>query len=279
MIIKTTILTLFFLTFSFAYGQNPKVRKETKITTTFDYTYIIDGKLYLSKKGEITQDTLITEFNQDGTIEHSSNKQYVIFSKYVEIDSIVLIKEINNLKHEREFWSDTTSVDVYTQNFGDSIFQTKISQNDTLQINISYFTEGTIVKCHNRDFRPGYSKFNEIILYDTKTENREIATVITTYFQNGLTDTIRIDNNNKRDVYKTLEFNNEKKEWFEKETIRWKKRKRIVKETFYHNYHKKYFTTKSTTKYNKQGYPISMIKYDTYLRHIESISVYKHEFY
>jgi len=276
---QTTILTFFILTFSFAYGQNSQVKKEIKITTTFDYDYIKDGKLYLSKKAKVKQDTIISEFNQDGILTNPIKNPYVTFGKSVNRDSLVLISNGQNLKHEREYWSDSTSIDIYTQIFKDSTVQIQLSKSDTIQINKSYFQNGNLRKCHNRDLRPMYGKFNQIIIYDTKTENREIATVITTYFQNGLTDTIRIDNNSKTKVFKNLVYNQDKKEWFEKEKTQLKRSKRIEWETFYHDYHKLYFTTKTTIRYNKYGLPISEEKYDTYLKHIETKTTYEYEYY
>jgi hypothetical protein len=272
-------LTFFILTFSFAYGQNPQVKKEIKIITTFDYDYIKDGKLYLSKKAKVKQDTIISEFNQDGTLTNPIKNPYVTFEKSFHRDSLVLISNSQNLKHEREYWSDSTSIDIFTQNFGDSIIQTKTSGNDTIQINKSYFHKGQLVKCHDRDFRESYGKYNEIITYEKKTKNREIAIIITTYYENGLTDTIRIDNNKKTKIFKTLGYNQDKKEWFEKEKTQLKRSKRIEWKTFYHDYHKMYFTTKTTIKYNKLGLPISEEKYDTYLKHIETKETYEYEYF
>lgn len=279
MTIQTSILTFFILSFSFAYGQNPQVKKEIKITTTFDYDYIKDGELYLSRKAKVKQDTLISEFNQDGILINPIKNPYVTIGKSVNRDSLVLISNSQNLKHEREYWSDSTYIDIYTQIFKDSTIQTQLSKGDTIQINKSYFQIGGLRKCHNRDLRPSYSKFNQIIIYDIKNENREVATVITTYLQNGLTDTVRIDNNKKSRINKTLVYNKDKKEWFEKEKTQLKKRKRILWETSYHNYHKMYFTTKTTIIYNNYGLQISKEKYDTYLKHIETKTTYEYEYY
>jgi hypothetical protein len=283
---KTTILIIFILTFLFSYGQkvqtfsyerDVQIKKETKIVNTFDYDYIKGEELYLSKKGKVKTDTIIKEFNLDGTLKKSYRSPYVTFSKIINLDSIVQISTENNFKHQREYWSDTTLIDIFTQNFGDSIIQIKTSGSDTIQINKSYFHKGKLVKCHNRDLRYSYGKFNEVITYEKKTKNHEIAIIITTYYENGLTDTIKIDNNKKRN--KTFVFNSDKNEWFVKEKVKSKKRKIIIKETFYHDYHKMYFTTKITTIYNKYGLPISEIKYDTYLKHIESETTYKYDYY
>ena len=276
---KTAIMTFYILTFSFAYGQNPHVKKEIKITTTFDYEYIKEDKLYLSNKGKVKQDTLITEFNQDGTLTKPIKSTYVTYSKTIQLDSLVLINNNNILKHEREYWSDSTTIDIYTQIFKDSTVQTQLSKGDTIQLNKSYFENGRLTKCHNKDLRPGYSKFNQIINYNVQTENREVATIITTYYQNGLTDTIRIDNNNKSKVFKKLFYNHDKKEWFEKEKTQLKKRKKILWDTSYHNYHKMYFTTKTIINYNEYGLRISEEKFDTYLKHIDEKSTYEYEYY
>lgn len=275
---KTLILILFTLTFSSARGQNPQVKKEIKVVSTFDYNYTQDGKLYLSRKGNVKTDTIITEYNRDGTLLKPSQNPYVTLGKTIIRDSIMLISVENNIQHQREYWSDTTLIDIYTQNFGDSIIQTKISNSDTIQINKSFFHKGQLVKAHNRDFRnSSYGKFNEIITYDKKVKNREVATIITTYYKDGLTDTIKVDN--KKKLYKTLVFNSDKNEWYVKEKTKYHGRKMVVWKTFYHDYHKMYFTTKTTTEYNKVGQPITETVYDTYLRHIDKKTTYNYEYY
>jgi len=271
---KTTILIIFSLTFLLARGQNPQVKKEIKIVSTFDYNYTQDGKLYLSRKGNVKTDTIITEYNRDGTLKNQ--KPNVTFGKYIIRDSITLISEVKNIKHQREYWSDTTIIDIYTQNFGDSIIQTKISSNDTLQINKSYFHKGQLIKSYNQDLKHSYGKLNEIIIYYKKTNNREVATIIT-YFKDGIMDTVKVDN--KKKLYKTLVFNSDKNEWFVNEKTKYHSRKKVFWKTFYHDYHKTYFTTKITTAYNKMGQPISETTYDTYLRHIEMKTTYNYVYY
>ena len=272
---KTLILILFTLTFSFARGQNPQVKKEIKVVSKFDYNYTQDGKLYLSRKGNVKTDTIITEYNRDGT--PLKQNPYVTFGKTIILDSTVLISLDYNINHQREYWSDTTFIDVYTQNFVDSIIQTKTSKSDTIQISKSFFHKGQLVKTNNRDFRNNYGKFNEVVTYNKKTKSREVATRITTYYKNGLTDTIKVDN--KKKLYKTLVLNSDKKEWYVKEKTKYQGRKKVVWKTFYHDYHKMYFTTKTTTEYNKVGQLIAETVYDTYLRHIEKKTTYNYEYY
>jgi hypothetical protein len=274
---KTLILILFTLTFSFARGQNPQVKKEIKVVSTFDYNYSQDGKLYLSRKGNVKTDTIIKEYNRDGTLLKQYQNPYVTFGKRIILDSTVLISLENNINHQREYWSDTTFIDVYSQNFVDSIIQTKTSKGDTIQINKSFFHKGQLVKTNNRDFRNNYGKFNEVVTYDKKTKSREVAIKITTYYKDGLTDTIRVDN--KKKLYKTLVLNSDKNEWYIKEKTKYQGRKMVVWRTFYHDYHKMYFTTKTTTEYNKVGQPIVETVYDTYLRHIEKKTTYNYEYY
>lgn len=274
---KTLILILFTLTFSFARGQNPQVKKEIKVVNAFDYNYTENGKLYLSRKGNVKTDTIITEYNRDGTLLKQYQNPYVTFGKTIIRDSTVLISDLNNIKHEREYWSDTTLIDVYTQNFVDSIIQTETSKADTIQINKSFFIKGKLVKTHNQDFRNNYGKFNEVVTYDKKTKRRVVSTRIITYYKDGLTDTIRVDN--KKKLYKTLVFNSDKNEWYVKEKTKYHGRKMVVWKTFYHDYHKIYFTTKTTTEYNKVGQPITETVYDTYLRHFEKKTTYIYEYY
>lgn len=271
----TIILILLFLTFSFAFGQNPQVSKEIKVTMTFDYNYMKDGKLYLSRKGVVRQDTLITEYNQDGKQKNPNKDPYVTVIKTINLDSVAVIFQNDTIGHQREFWSDTTFTDISIRIFPDSIIKTKILKGDTLQIEKIYnYGE---VKRELATFNYGFYKRK--VIYEETSKNRDIATMITTYFKNGLTDTVKIENYKKRNIYKTLIFNKDRKEWFVKEKIKSKKNKRVVWETFYHDYHKTYFTTKTTTTFNKFGLPILEIQYDTYLKHIEVKTTYEYEYY
>ena len=262
------------MSFSFAFGQHPQVKKETKIVYSYDYTYIKDEKLYLSKKGDVTTDTIITEFNNDGTSKNEYRDPYVKW-----VDSIVLVSVYNNNKHQREYWSDTTFLDVYSQNFGDSIIEIKTSGIDTIQINKFYFHKGYLIKSHRRELRQNYSPYQEIRTYDRKTKTRENFTIVTTYFEGGLGDTVRVNNDYKKKLYKSLVFNSDKNEWYVIRKRKYYNRKIVYWETFYHDYHKMYFTTKTTIKYNKMKQPISEIKYDTYLKLIETKTTYEYEYY
>lgn len=277
MTIRTAILIILTVTFSFAYGQKLKVKKETEIVMTFDYNYLKDGELYLSKKPSITIDTTITEFNEDGSLKYPDSSLTSVKISYC--DSIVFISKISNIKHEREYWSNSKPINIYTQNFGDSIIQVKIYEEDTVQINKSYFQNGKLVKCYNQDMRSSYGKFSEIIIYDRKNKNREIATVISNHLENGTTDTVKIDNNNRRKVYKTFVYNPDKKEWFTQEKTKTGKSKSVIWETFYHSYHKMYFTTKTSITNNDYGLTETEIVYDSYLKHIEKKTIYMYEFY
>jgi hypothetical protein len=279
---KTNIFILIILTFSSAYGQKPKVKKEIKITSTFDYNYIIDGKHYLSSIGKVMRDTLTTEYHQDGTISYQSNNPNLTFGKSVSIhrDSLILISNVHNLKHQRAYWSDATSIDIYTQIFPDSTVQIVLSKGDTIRINKCFSQNGKLIKCYKRELRPGYyGSYDEIIIYDIKTEDREVATVMITSFPLGLTDTFKIDNNMKTKVYKQLVYNKYNKEWYEKETTQLKRRIKIKWETVYNHYSKMYFTTRTTINYNKYELPISEEKYDTNLKHIETLMTYEYEYY
>lgn len=272
---KTVIIAYLILTFTFSYGQNPQVKKVTKITSSFDYIdFIKEGVIYLSKNGKVLQDTLITEYSQEKSLTRQKNIPYPL--DYV---GLVLVSNELNIKHEREYWSDSSFIDIYTKSFTDSNVQVKIDKGDTIQINKSYFKNGKLKKCHNRDVRTSYRNFDQIIIYKKKTKNREIATVITTYCQNCIIDTIRIDNIQRTKVSKKMVYNHDKNEWYIKEKIKRKRGKRIEWETFYHDYHGKYFTERTTIKYNKYGLPISEIKYDTYLKHIDYKCTYEYEYY
>ena len=128
------------------------------------------------------------------------------------------------------------------------------------------------------DFRYQYINPNQITLYNKITKKRERATVITLY-ENGSADTTKIDNNKRRRCFKTSVFNSAKNEWYVQEKIKYKQNKKIAWETFYHNYHKMYFTTKTTTLYNKRKLPISEIVYDTYLKQVQKKTIFEYEYF
>ena len=266
------------MTFSFSYGQNPQLKKVIKITKTFDYTYTLNGKLYSSRKGNVKQDTLITEYNQDGTLTKPFKGYYDTLGTF-HLDSLILISNERDLKHEREFLSNSTYIDIYTHLFNDSTIQTHLFKNDTIKINQSYFKNGKLIKFQYKEFRPGYRKFNQVIIYDVNTKNREIGTIITTYSRDGIPDSTRFDNNKRTKIFKYYLFNSVKKEWFESEKTQYKRKKKIEWKTFYHNDIKMYFTTKTTLIINKYGLPVSEEIYDTDLKQIESIKTYLYEYY
>ena len=80
-------------------------------------------------------------------------------------DSTVLISLENDIKHEREYWSDKTLIEVYTHCFLDSIIQIKISNSDTIQINKSFFHKGKLVRTHNKEFSDNSGKYNVVAFY------------------------------------------------------------------------------------------------------------------
>ena len=274
--ILPAIILFLTVTISLTHGQNLQIKKKIEVVMTFDYNHMKDGKFFFSKEPTIHADTTITEFNEDGSLKNLNPD--VIHGKVHLLDSTVLISENNDFKHEREYWSDSTIVNSYTQNFGDSTVQTKIFEQDTIQINKSYFKNNKLIKSDHREFRPNYYRTREIRLYDVKTENREVATVITTV-DNGFTDSIKIDYNERRRIYKTYVYNHYKKEWYIKEKIEGRKKKSVRWDTFYHDFHEVYFTTKTTITLNENRLPKSEIVYDTYLNRIEKKIIYHYEYY
>jgi hypothetical protein len=122
---------------------------------------------------------------------------------------------------------------------------------------------------------------HEIIIYEIKTDNREVA-IVKKFSSFGLydSDSFRIDNNIKTKIYKKLMYNKYNKEWYEKEVTQLKTgRKQIKWETFYNHNSKMYFITRTTINYNKYGLPISEELYDVNLKQIITLITYKYEYY
>lgn len=73
-------------------------------------------------------------------------------------------------------------------------------------------------------------------------------------------------------------FNDLKNEWFVHEKrSRVSKQKVILWQTFYHEFHKMYFTEKIIMAFNNYGYLKEIITYDKYLKRIISREVYLYE--
>lgn len=265
---------LSFLSYSYVFGQHQKVKKATKITSNYDYTYFEDNKIYLSKKGKVNYDTSITEFDHNGKrISNEFNPNERIF-KTITLDSSSVISETENEKHYRNFYSDTSVDDVFIYIFKDSIVKIKLVNGDTLQIEKIYNYKN--VNKELKNFNNGFQRW--IKIYEKANGNREVATIITTKYH-GFTDTFRSEYYKRRNIIKKLVFNHDNGEWYEKEKMQFKKRRTIIWNTFYHDYHKKYFTTRKTVKFNKSGNPISEVTYDQYLKHVKTKVTYQYEYY
>jgi len=61
--------------------------------------------------------------------------------------------------------------------------------------------------------------------------------------------------------------------------MKYRGRKIIMYSTFYHDYHKMYFTTRTTTEYNKLRQILAVTVNDTHFKHIEKIMTYSYEYY
>lgn len=252
-------ILLIFISFNKAYSQTKKVKKRIKIVTrnfgVNEYS-----------------DTVITTYNINGSIKEGYQGPKVIVAY---LDSIVKISEVDYIRHDRNFLSNNSIIDVYKYNFGDSIIQYEISDLDTVNAYKSYLKNGKLFRRLSLDIGEYYQEIN----YSKYTKRREVAEVITKSCMRCDSDTIRIDFARKRNVYKTYKYNTYLKEWFVSEKIKRRENKHIVRHRFYDDYQRQYFRTKTTSEYNNLDMLMYEKVYDSHLKEIESETIYIYEYY
>ena len=84
-----------------------------------------------------------------------------------------------------------------------------------------------------------------IIIEKRLNKNLDVSLRYSLFSEEGffIADYIEDESITKRRIYKSLVYNHDKKEWFVKEKIKLGNKKKVVWDTFYHDYHKMYFTT------------------------------------
>ena len=268
------LLMIINITYSITFGQNPKLKRVTEIVYSYSNMNLIDGVMAYSKKGHVQADTIIYEYNMDGNLKEQDQNPPTTSYYLGTMDTLYWDDTTRHLRYDS---SDSTFVDLFWKNYGDSIIVTRISANDTVEINKSFFHKGRLIKSQELYLKDNFGKYNKIRLYDHKSKNRAFVTIISTKFKGGLSDTTWL--NNKKKIHKKIVFNEYNNECYVKEKIKYRNRKKIFWETFYNNAQKMYFTTKITTRYNKMQLPVSIINYDTYMHQVETKTVYFYEYY
>lgn len=261
------IILLLLIKHTGSWAQSRIIKKETRII--YDYSYINWG-------GKTIIDTLVIEYYPDGK-RKTLREDHIISGKTTYLDSVKTVVKTKDLIHVQEYWSDTTIHDAYTRLWADSMQKLTIRGKDTLENKRFYYDHGQVTKIL---WYSHYCCYENRYLWDKEFRNKQLkALIIYRFASTPVYDSMQVDNDYKNHIYKKLIYNKYEKEWFVEEKVKSKKRKHTVWNTFYHDYHKMYFTTRTTTKYNKCGDVVSEIKYDTYLKQVESKTIYLYEYY
>lgn len=267
--IKLIISILLILQFQNLYSQSPKVKKKTVIKNDYYFKIYSDGKIRI--------DTFIIEYEQNG----NQKKQPKYLSsippiKIVFLDSTKIINSDKNLVHKREFWSDSTTINIFTITSENTISKISIKNKDTIKIRKVYFEGKAPPEFRLQKIESLINRFSPYQL-TLKFENAKKTTIFIRE-KSGFSDSLKISTFFTKNNYEKSIYNPEKREWFVKEKVILKKRKKIVSETFYHEDHKQYFTSKRVLYFNKYNQLIKETEYDHY-SFLVNESHYDYEYY
>ena len=249
-------------------SQQPVLKKKTSIKKYYYYT---------TPKPSI--DTFIEKFTPEG-VPTPIPKYYVSIdeSKISRLDSTRSHQLSNSILLTKRFWSDSSIDSILCETSEKSINILSINNHDTVYIRKALFLKK---KQKNFDFRvfeeilanevyfPYYLRLSFEDKHKIKCEVR---------YQNGKVDSFKITSLNPQKTYEIEAYNLEKKEWYVKEKVIKKKRKKVIWQTFFHDYHKQYFTTNRIVNFNKYKQEIKEVEYDDY-GILKAEELYFYEYY
>lgn len=250
-------------------AQVPKTKKITVINT--DYSFIGLG-------GQVRIDTSVTEYDMDGMPKNSNPER--IFGPIIYELNTKTIDSSNNRIHKQILFSDSSIQQTYQTNFIDSTVIYSIEKNDTIEKRINYLKRKKLIRTKTWN----YKKFSTPYYSDVTTINNNFIFKKTletiTHYKDGLTETKKIKLNRISKTKKTFSFNDHKKEWYLEEKSKFNSKKQLMKSVnqFYHDYHKRYFKSRTKYKYNKFGQVLSEVTFDEY-HTIENKKCYYYEYF
>ena len=266
------------------YAQTGKIKRTVMVTSKYDYyNYKYDSlkKKYVPENGiwkpNVERDTVIWEYNTvtKETVriptEDSNSRGY-------SRDSIVLISQTRSVKHQREYWPKPfKNRDIYTYTFKDSVIQMEISETgDTMRWRKEFFKRGRTSSIYF--FEGGNHSGPSLEVYRYESNNKLFIKghIIKTYEKRTKADTTFLGGNYWRKVYRKIDFTPEQNERYTVEKKIVYKRKIVEYNTFYHDYWKRYFTTKTVDYYKRDKEISKTIQYDAYEK-IEKIIIFYKE--
>ncbi|MFK7970169.1 MAG: hypothetical protein AB8F95_07365 [Bacteroidia bacterium] len=259
-------ILFFSFTVSIVFAQKPIIKKRTAVT--YDHWGWAD--------------TTINEYDSAENVIKTASYLSPYVGRAYWVDSLIAISNTDSHTHMREYWCDSTTVEVYIRDFQDSLIEVKIKEGDTIQINRQFFNKGRLVKSSKMKLHNDFLFQSQVILFEKKTKSRTRAMIIrfAEYpYPTLAKDTIFFDNHYKRRIYKTLIFNPLKRKWLVSKKAKVRDHKKVTIAYWWDEDFKKYPPTITTIRYNEYGHIISEIVYDRYLREIEKKVLYKYEYW
>jgi hypothetical protein len=262
MLLRITYILILGLISILSFAQ--QLKKKTEIVFTYGDTLLID--------------TTVTEYNREG-LPINDSKNYA--DRFVFPIDTFDIDTSANLLQMRIMLSDSSIQEYRLYDFQDSVITISLSSaQDTLSTYKVYYSEGNCIKTAIKSFPLQAYPHTEIVLYEQDNFWQTKKTRITAFGKTESTDTVKTVYNKLFKIRKELEYNPIKQEWFVRTKTKYRKNSLTVWETFYHDYHKMYFTTITKTKYNKHFLPIKETIYDARFRwRAECEKIFEYEFY
>jgi hypothetical protein len=243
-----------------SFGQSHQIKKVTQIVNAY------------YNDGTNSVDTIVAYYDSNGVRIGTQN--FLKISKLVKSKTI---DSLNNKVSRKLYFSDGSIYDESQINYPDSNIKYLYLDNVPILKTID-LKEGKKLKRRTViGLSDQYSPYYTDTTYEKNncfTKKLFITTISTKEAQ---TDTFKLSFNKITRVRKELQYNQLRREWFiaENEKFNSKDHLEYVIKQNYHDFHKRYFKTRTRYYYNNFGEKTCEEEYDCYLRTItKRISFY-----
>lgn len=235
------------LLFSQVAAQTRSVRK--KIIVTQD----------LSSDG-YKADTTIIEYDRNGTPIPDPRRPYLQAESLVYIDSITVLDSSAAFIHKRQYWSDSSSYDIFIRHFKDSCLKITLKGGDTSEIKKYYYRNARLYLVKWISSLPGRDP--DMYPLDIDFHTSLVKAIVLFCSFNGMQgDSIKIEYDYTHKVFARLKYNPEKNKYFLQEKIKLKDRRRVV---IGQNCPRSCPQTKTVISYNTSGEPVVEVRRSRY---------------
>jgi len=253
-----TCLTIVLTSISFlTFGQTSKIKKVTEINYEYGTTF------------DLKTDTIIREYDIKGIQIFPPDNSKTSTVKMTFPIKTETVDSTQSIIHRQQLWSDSTVKDIFQLNNTNSIVTFLIDNQDTIYKTVQRIRRNRIIE----ESTTFYGKSDSRIESLTVDKNTFLTkkTTSTTIDNDEFNDTIKVSYNKLLRVRKEYSYNFEKNEWFvvKKEKFNSKGQIKYNVEQFYHEYHRKYFETKTKFHYNNLGQKDSETVYNYNLKVVE----------